>query len=212
MSKDLIQNHESFGMLQISRVQCGGKQSLFGSSILHSNLIRMSLKEGKMERQFNNNSYYPGKTLFTVDMSEKQFGELITSLNIGSGVPVTIKYKTVGEVVKCDEPPFINIKEVHQQEFKAYTKNIYQNAQNLVREVGELLENKKTLNKQDKQEIIGRLQKISNDIGFNMGFQLDMFTVQMENIVHEAKVEIKEMLQNDLESIKIKQIGDNLLE
>lgn len=34
----------------------------------------------------------------------------------------------------------------------------------------------------------------------------------MENIVHEAKVEIKEMLQNDLESIKIKQIGDNLLE
>ena len=212
MPKDLIQTHESFGMLQISRVHCGGKQPLFGSSILHSNLIRMSLKEGKMERRFNSNSYYPGKTLFTVDMSEKQFGELITSLNIGSGVPVTIKYKTVGEVVKCEEPPFVNIKEVHQREFKTHIKNTYQNAQNLVREVGELLENKKTLNKQDKQEIISRLQKISNDIGSNMSFQLDMFTEQMENTVQEAKAEIKAMLQNDLESIKIKQIGDNLLE
>lgn len=84
-------HHPSFGMLSFSRAH-GGHSNLFGSSIQHRDTIHMVLKEGTVSRDLNEDWYFGGPEIVEVEMSQSQFAELITSMNMGSGVPCTIKF------------------------------------------------------------------------------------------------------------------------
>ena len=84
-------HHPSFGMLSFSRAH-GGHSNLFGSSIQHRDTIHMVLKEGTVSRDLNEDWYLGGPEIVEVEMSQSQFAELITSMNMGSGVPCTIKF------------------------------------------------------------------------------------------------------------------------
>ncbi len=89
------EQHPSYGMLQLTRSSLGGNgTALFGSSIMHNDVIRLTITNGYMEQEDGQNRYY-AKTgrrncIVEVDMSYTQFAEVITSLNMGDGVPVTI--------------------------------------------------------------------------------------------------------------------------
>ena len=69
------------------------------------------------------------------------------------------------------------------------------------KKLAELFENKKSLTKADKQEIISKLSKLSMDIGCNMDFIADQFNEQMDKTVMEAKGEIESFYQNKINSI-----------
>ena len=83
--------HESYGMLQFSRVS-GGAKALFGSSIQHKDTIVMRLKEGEVSRELNSDYFFGENEIVECEMSYSQFAEAITSMNMGTGVPVTIRY------------------------------------------------------------------------------------------------------------------------
>lgn len=83
--------HPAYGMLSFSR-RTGGKQSLFGSSIEHKDVIAMTLRHGEVDRQLNRDWYHGTEVIAEVEMSYAQFAEAITSMNIGTGVPVTIRF------------------------------------------------------------------------------------------------------------------------
>ena len=87
--QETIKKHPSYGMLSFHRVH-GAATPLFGSSVQHRDTIRLTLKEGEVKRSLNTDWYFGGKQLFEVEMSLSQFAELITSLNMGDGIPVTI--------------------------------------------------------------------------------------------------------------------------
>ena len=87
--------HPSYGMIQLSRSSIGGTgTALFGSSIMHNDVIRLTISNGFMEREDSQDRYYVKTSrkncIVEVDMSYTQFAEAITSLNMGDGVPVTI--------------------------------------------------------------------------------------------------------------------------
>ena len=85
------ERHPSYGMLQFNRTS-GGKTALFGSSIQHSDTIMMRLRQGEVSRDINNDWFFGADVIVEVEMSYSQFAECITSMNMGSGVPVTIRY------------------------------------------------------------------------------------------------------------------------
>lgn len=95
------EHHESYGLAQFSRI--GGKSGkLFGSSIEHQHFIELTISRASRSRQFQHDHYMPDQELISVFMSPTQFAELLTSLNVGTGVPVTIKHiaaLTGGEAV-----------------------------------------------------------------------------------------------------------------
>lgn len=83
--------HPAFGLIGFSRVS-GGENTLFGSSIKHNDRIIMRLKHAKQDRHLHDD-WYHGRGLITeVEMSYSQFAECISSLNVGEGVPCTIRY------------------------------------------------------------------------------------------------------------------------
>jgi len=106
---DTSYTHESYGMLGFYRVQ-GTDRPLFGSSLKHNNTIRLTLKTGVHSRNLNRDWYYGGRTLFEVEMSASQFADLVSNMNVGDGVPVTIKRKENELISEC---PFENKAETH---------------------------------------------------------------------------------------------------
>lgn len=114
--QDIVYSHSSWGLLQISRISGSGSQSLFGSSIKHSNTIALRIYKAKKHRSLSRDWYInEGCPYIKIEMSPAQWAEAITSLNIGCGVPCTITQKD-GQLIKFAEE--ITKIEEHAKEFE----------------------------------------------------------------------------------------------
>lgn len=123
-------------MLSFRRTH-GGHSNLFGSSIQHNDTIHMVLREGKVTRGLNEDWYVGGHEIIEVAMSQSQFAEVITSMNVDAGVPCTIKYiQGKGHI---DEADFINKRQQITNEFKDSMNDHMNDAQEFYDEVKELL-------------------------------------------------------------------------
>lgn len=191
-------SHPSYGTLAFSR-RTGGATPLFGSSIEHRDTIAMTLYHANVTRGLHEDRVYGNKAIAEVEMSYSQFAEAITSMNMASGVPVTIRWtEKDGKIPPCD---FVSKREQFADEFKEKRKRATNESQQIIKDVAEMFEQKKNFTKADRQEILSKLSKLSMDIGCNMDFIADQFNEQMDKTVMEAKGEIEAFCQNKINSI-----------
>lgn len=201
--------HPAYGTLQFSR-RHGGSNVLFGSSIKHSDMIALTLRHATLERGLNNDWIYGDRVIAEAEMSYAQFAEAITSMNMGSGVPVTLRFtEKEGDIPSCD---FVNKRDQFSEEFKTKLSETMETTKVLLKEVNNLFSTKKTLNKSDKEEILSKLNKIYGNISSNAGYVCDMFDEQMDKTIMEAKGEIEAFYQNKLNSIAYAAIAENIEE
>ena len=198
--------HPSYGMLGFYRYQGSSARPLFGSSIKHNNLIRLVLKEGSVRRDLHRDWYYGDKTLYEVEMSATQFADLISNMNCGDGVPVTIlRTENNWQIPEC---PFESKGEMHLKEF---AESIDENSEYIKKSIDimESLLSKKSVTKKDREEILDLLYKVKMDINSNRKFQLRQFQEQMANTTVEAKGEIEAFFQNKLLTIAQQSMVEN---
>lgn len=191
-------SHPSYGTLCFNR-RTGGATPLFGSSIEHRDTIAMTLYHADVTRDLHNDFIFGNNKIAEVEMSYSQFAEAITSMNMGTGVPVTIRWtEKDGRIPPCD---FVSKREQFISEFKENRKEATMKSQEIIKDVTELFENKKNLTKADRQDIISKLSKLSMSIGSNIDFIAEQFNEQMDKTVMEAKGEIEAFCQNKVNSI-----------
>lgn len=193
-----LDKHPSYGMLGFTR-RSGGASPLFGSSIQHKDTIVMTLKHGELGRYLNNDHYFGKGVVAEVEMSYSQFAEAITAMNIGDGVPVTIRYTEKDGYVK--EKPFVSKQEQFEQEFAEHLEDINQDAISTIDEVRELFCSKKSIGKGDREQILKKLEHLTIQIKNNTEFIYKQFNEQMDKTVMEAKGEIEAFCQNKMDSI-----------
>ena len=190
--------HPSYGLLQFSRMS-GGLTNLFGSSIQHKDTIRLCISECDVKRDLSTDWYHDNGRIIEVEMSYSQFAEAITSMNMGNGVPVTIRWvRGEGRIEPC---PFTDKKQQFEEEFKHKLDKANETANQLILNVEKLFEEKKNLTKNDKNEILSMLTKIYQSINGNSDFMYRMFNEQMDKTTTEAKGEIEAFMQNKINSI-----------
>lgn len=133
-----------------------------------------------------------------VEMSYSQFAEAITAMNVGDGVPCTIRFTEKDGYVK--DRPFVSKQEQFEQEFADHLSDIKQEASNTIDEVKEIFE-KKSIGKGDKEQILKKLEHLAMQIGVNTEFVYQQFNEQMDKTVMEAKGEVEAFCQNKMNSI-----------
>lgn len=191
-------SHPSYGTLAFSR-RTGGPVSLFGSSIEHRDTIAMRLYHADITRDLHQDWIYGSRVVAEVEMSYSQFAEAITSMNAGTGVPVTIRYtEKDGNIPCCD---FVNKRKQFTDEFKAQRKKAMEDSQQIIKDITELFSQKKTLTKADKNDILKKIDRLNMDIGCNMDFIAKQFNEQIDKTIMEAKGEIEAFMQNKVNSI-----------
>lgn len=204
------EKHESYGMLQLSRSQYGGAVSLFGSSIEHENVIRLRICKGEVDRHLSKEWYYTSlsneDTFVEAEMSYSQFAEAITSLNMGGGVPITIRQQ--GEM-RFERPPFEPKEVTFKNEYFKRAEGLIESIGNGMETVNELLNQKKPLNKAEKDEITSVLENAYRTLTNGLPFMQSMYMEQMDKTTMEAKGEIEAFLQNKINQIAMTAIGEN---
>lgn len=200
------ETHESYGMVGFSRTSCRPGVNLFGSAIKHANIITLRIKQAKKERSLNEDRYYGGESLIEVAMSQNQFAEAITAMNVGDGVPCTIRRIGKTGVADCPEE---TVRQVFEQEFKQHCAEIVEAAAGLVSKAGKILE-QKTVKKSELKELISVLRKLSIELNCNLPFVGSQFNDAMDKIVTDGKNTVEAYILHRLTELGTKALSKEI--
>lgn len=93
---EVREQHPSYGLVQFNRQDHGGARRLFGSALPgHGRTVGLKIYTDVQRISHKGTErYYPAKGLpaIEVELSAAQFAELITTMNVGFGVPCTVRH------------------------------------------------------------------------------------------------------------------------
>lgn len=184
MSESFRKEHESWGLVQASRVS-GRADDLFATSIDHLHTIRLRIARAVEFRDpgMSHSHYMDTSQLIEVELSPMQWAELLTSMNVGCGVPCTIRY-IGGQKIHGVKHENEHLK--IQDELAAKAKKAASDIGDVVKDIEAQLADSK-LPKKTQQEIVQKLTRFQRVVGDAIPFIHKQFTESCERTVTEAK-------------------------
>lgn len=193
-----MKKHPSWGMVGLYHTQGGGRQ-LFGSDVTNHNTIRLAIKHAQKHRDLGRDWTMGDDIICEVEMSALQFAELLTNMNVGDGVPCTIKYTANDGYIEYQEEQS-KIDVIYSERDSNVDK-----ASSRLREVeqglSELINNRK-ISKSVGTELLHKLSTALSDLeGNNFEFYKRQATEEIDKMVVEAKSQISEYVNHKIYSV-----------
>lgn len=195
MEEREITTHPSFGQIRFSRVN--GHANFYGSELDQSHYITMEVVESEVHRDLSKEWYFGhGIPLISIRMTGNQFSEMITSMNMGSGIPCTIEMvdKKKVEALPVQE----SRKEFMHRKFKDRMKMFADTIREKQIKAKEIVK-KKTLSKADIHELDQTLNWLTTEIENNIPFFAQCFQETTDEIVKEAKAEVENAILHKIQ-------------
>jgi len=193
--------HESYGVVGFSRYTVGpGGQSFFGSAIKSATGISLRIKTAYRYRNLNNDWIHGDKELIEVQLSPNQFADLITTMNVGDGVPCTISYYNGKRMA---DPPETHIRQLFDKEFKQDVKESLAGADEGLKKLKGLLFDKASIGKKDREEIYKTVESIVTHVKNGMPFVQQQFNEAMDKVVTAARAEVEAFVEQKIRSVGI---------
>ena len=205
---DSKETHESYGMIGVSRVSCRPGVSLFGSSIKHSNTVRLRIKTAEVNRHLNHNWYHGLDALIEVELSPTQYAEMLTCMNVGDGVPCTIRYINYEQM---EDPPEVKQRQVFEDEFKEKVEYLEDKCFKGVEEIQNILLKKGGITVAERKEAWNKVVDVMRKVGDSIPFLQSSFNEAMDKTVLEAKGEVEAFVTNKIVSLGIKGLEKEML-
>lgn len=201
--------HESYGMVGISR--CTGYSGrLFGSSVNTHTFMMLRIKPGVRVHSLSRD-WFRGATmepLIEIKLSPAQFAELLTTMNVGDGVPCTITAFNSKEIKQAPEE--LSVTEQIRHDFKDRMRNFSKKVVGMKDELSALVD-KKSLTIKDKSEFKQTINMLVQEIESNVPFILKSFNEAAVKTVTEAKAEVDAFVTHAIIQTGIAQIASNRL-
>lgn len=201
MKDKYTKQHESYGMIDISRFTSNGSQ-FFGSDLLHNGGISITISNAKKETKLNSDWYYQQDLLIRVELSHNQFVDAITSGMNTSGVPCTIKRITNKQVPQIDHV------EDKKEQFKNNMKDTHEKYKERIDSIINMLEG--NIGKKKANEVKFELGILKSHIESNTNFVMTCFNEAMEKTVTEAKHSIANYIDHKAHSLGIEGLKKQL--
>lgn len=199
-------SHPSFAQMSFNRVSCHGGEALYGSELQHNTLIEMNLYTSRTRRGLGRDWYYADKKIVSVTMSQNQFSELITSMNMGDGIPVTLNFTQ--EAGNIEGPELESMVEEHEREVEEHTETISKDAVELLATMQELLKGSGTVKKNDREAMLKQAEKVVREIKANLPHVEQCFKENMDKVVTDAKGTIEAFYQHRVIEAGLETLAD----
>ena len=181
-SNEQIETHPSGALIQISR--CSGQTRLFGSEFDHQHYVSLKITPAKEKRSLGR-TWYTGKLnpYVEVNLSASQFAEAITTMNVGCGVPCTMRYLE-------GHAPFTPVKPVSQR--SAFEAEGSKAMADSVAAIDEALAALATVNltKTARAQLTSNLQTARRKISDRLPFLVEAYAEHLNEVEQKAKTEI----------------------
>lgn len=178
-------SHESFGYIRASRVS--GQTRLFDSGLQHQHYITITIGQADQIRSFHQSHVYGKNELMQIAMTEAQFAQFITSMNVGSGAPCTLQRMNGKRV--AEPPADINTKETYEAEVKEKCAKIAKSLDKAMTDAQALVKKGKA-GKGELEAVLGALRQAHQDVALNFPFMQQMMAENLEKLVQQAKADI----------------------
>jgi hypothetical protein len=194
------ETHPSYGQILFSRRSGSTGESLYGSSIKHKEVIHMEINRSKKYLDEFDERYYPEhRPLIEIEMSLSQFSEAISSMNMGSGVPVTLT-NVMGRVMpRCQEA---TLRDKTDKNLELRFAKIA-NRLNSMMEKLEAITSKKSINKGDREAINKMYTMFTQEVRSNLPFLKQCLDEAVDDSIKQAKGEVEAFYLNRITSLGI---------
>lgn len=200
---DKEERHPAYAQLTIHR-QSGGYNNLYGSAIKHQDTICLEIhKSAKYTSEWSERYFAAGIPLISVRMSQAQFAQAITSMNMGSGVPITLEAVRGKVMPKCQE---VTVSERANDDLRS---NLNKFADKIARgqaRVNEILAKKGSILKGERQEIKNVYDRLMQDLRSNMPFLHTCMTEAYDKTATSAKADIEAFYDNAIRRMGLEAI------
>ena len=200
-------SHPAYGTIGMSRITCQPPQQLFGSSVKHGNFIALRISQAVRSTEGNYDHISTGKELIEVYLSGTQLGDLLTSMNVGEGVPCTINHINRESIpgIEDENTPITESREAFTKRITAMCEKSVQ----LLARVQGVCDTPKAISKADMKEIKGYAYSIQQDLTSNLPWMATCFDEKIEKTVQHAKGEVESFVSNIIARAGIKSIQDS---
>lgn len=174
--------HPAFAQIGASRVS--GAAVLYGSDFQHQHFVRLRIAPSELKRSISND--WPHERLrpyIEVDMSEAQWATFVSSMNMGSGVQCTLRYKDGDEVPELPEPT-----RRHEQ-FAGEIKEKQRVALSRLHELSAALADS-GLSAKKLKPLLDLVSSAAMNVGSNTEYVAKQFGEHMERVTESAKAEV----------------------
>ena len=189
------------GIIQINRT-FGGRNAMFGSSIEHDVVMKLSINTCEVDRSFSTDRYYPVNNIIEIELTPAQYAEMITNLNHGVGVPCTIT-KFQGKRIKNDLKLKDEI-ETFKKEYKQNIDEVFNNMKDYINS----LDYTKPLSPKKIKEIKERLRILIYSLENEGPFLSNRFNEYIEKVFVEAQSKIENNISLKLQNLGIEKLNE----
>lgn len=200
---ETISRHPAYAQLSAGRVAWSGAgAALYGSDFRHHATVRMRLTESELHRGLHSDRHHERKVIAEWEMSEAQWATLVSSLNVGSGVPVTLRMAE-----GRDEVPYLPWRD-QADTFDAELAEDINNLANYVRRTIKAVEEEtSSLSKAKRENVLAHLRSLEREVRHNMPFFLRQFGEAMEDRTEKAKTEIHAYMFHAVQRAGLESLG-----
>lgn len=182
------QRHPAFGLIgairgQVTRMNGQGGAVLFDSDIAHTNIIRVRVKAASRKRDLHHDWIHGEEEFVEVEMSEAQWASFVSTMNVGEGVPCTVKYLNGKEI---PELPVDSRLASTMEETRAAAHHAFDEIQEALRD----FDAPGQTPAQRKRRLEMLRAKINNAVP-NVNYAGMVLVEQTENVVTKARADIE---------------------
>ncbi|MEI9428695.1 hypothetical protein [Mesorhizobium sp. Cs1299R1N3] len=178
--------HPAFGQIVAHRVS--GQATLYGSDFKHNATIRVTIARSELRRDLSKDWHHARNELIEVELSEGQWATFISSLNVGSGTPCTVKHVQGEQMPGLPDP--IDRSKQFSGELDGKLKDSIENLQTILSRMDEM-----GLPKGKTAELRETLETAVREMSANMPFVAESFGRHVAKTVDRAKQEIHGYMQ-----------------
>jgi hypothetical protein len=183
------QAHESFGLIQFTRVSASPPRKFFGSSVRAGHFVEMTVHRAEKVSDGSHISYFARKALINLRLSPNQFSELLTTMNVGMGVPCTLQRVAGVDMSECVDED--NIRELHHKDFMKEIETATKEIREAIEEAGEALKTSKaSFGIGQRKELLKKLKHVLMRLESNLPYYHSKFDESVDKTIGEAKAEI----------------------
>jgi hypothetical protein len=192
------ETHPSWGMIGAYHTS-GGARQLFGSDVSNHNTVMIKIKHAQKSRDLGRDWTMGTDTICEIELTALQFAEFLTNMNVGDGVPCTVRYTcNDGNIKYQEEKSKVDV-------ILTERDHIVDRASSSLKEVGielaDLINNKK-IPKSVGNSLLHKLSTALSDLeGSNFEFYRKQAAKEIDTLVVEAKSQISEYVASKIYSV-----------
>jgi len=214
MRERKTEKHPSYGLVGLHRVNHGGPGKLFASRLInHPTTILLRIHQAKVVHDLSKDWIYAdnhGMPHIEVELSPAQFSTMLTTMNVGDGVPCTIRYCRDGKVTRVEDVPEDHTAEQNKI-YKGFTKQLDEflgSIDERQERLKELLNKKGKLNKAEREEIFNLSDGLFRFFWDHAPFILKSFEESAEKVASEAKSQVDHFVTSALTKLGLERLKD----